>query len=328
MLCPLHRSTPNARLAGVLGSAARLWMTALVMILLAGCASTPALDPDALRTLSPRVVLDEVPFHPQRDYQCGPAALAMSLNASGVEVGVDRLIEQVYVPGRQGSLQPEMLAATRRHGRIPFLLAPRLDAIFAELDTGRPVVVMQNLSLPAFPLWHFAVANGYDLDAEEILLRTGVTRQDRVPFGRFDATWARSERWAFVALPAGELPRDISANDAVDAVSAFERVQGEAAALPAWQAVAERFADHAMAAFGLANAYHGNGDVDAAVAAWRRATTLDPDLAAAWLNLGLTLAQSETPGSARTPLTRAAQLPGPWQQQAREALASLEGGTP
>ncbi len=59
-----------------------------------------------------------------------------------------------------------------------------------------------------------------------------------ISMGRFDATWARSGRWAFVALTPGELPASAVGREAAEAISAFELVQGAETALPAWQALA------------------------------------------------------------------------------------------
>ena len=63
-----------------------------------------------------KVELAETPFFSQQRYQCGPAALATVLNAAGVKVTDEELVPEVYLPTREGSLQVEMLAATRRHG--------------------------------------------------------------------------------------------------------------------------------------------------------------------------------------------------------------------
>ena len=67
----------------------------------------------------PHVQLSSVPFYPQEAYQCGPAALAGVLGAAGVAATPSSLAPQVYLPGRQGSLQLELMAASRRAGRIP-----------------------------------------------------------------------------------------------------------------------------------------------------------------------------------------------------------------
>ena len=65
------------------------------------------------------VELSRTPFFPQTRYHCGPAALATVLDGSGVDVKPDQLSASVYLPGKKGSLQIEMVAATRRYGRLP-----------------------------------------------------------------------------------------------------------------------------------------------------------------------------------------------------------------
>ena len=48
-----------------------------------------------------QVELTEVSFFPQEDFQCGPAALAMVLNASNIRVTPEELVDQVYIPARK-----------------------------------------------------------------------------------------------------------------------------------------------------------------------------------------------------------------------------------
>ena len=319
--CDPHRRRsitcqPNARLAGVLA-----WLLALLLV--AGCASTPQVSDSVEQQLPRQTQLSGIPFHAQRDYQCGPASLAMVLNAQGVDVTVDALIPQVFTPGREGSVQPEMLATVRRHGRIPFVLDNRFDALLTELAAGQPVVVMQNLSLPAWPLWHYAVAIGYDLDAQEMTLHSGEEAERIESFRRFDATWARSDRWAFVALPPGELPEGVAEDRALEAIADFEQVQGGQAALPAWEALVSRFPASAMGHFALGNARHGQGDTEGAIEAFQQAVDHRPDLAVAWLNLGLIHRAQGDRDAAQRALSRAAELPGDWQRQAQEAAEEL-----
>ena len=80
--------------------------------------------------------LREVPFFPQTQYDCGPAALAMILDAAGAQVVPDDLIEQVYLPARRGSLQVEMLTAPRRHGLVGWQIPAHYDALLRELAAG------------------------------------------------------------------------------------------------------------------------------------------------------------------------------------------------
>ena len=292
----------------------------VVVFLLGGCATTPPLSEATQAAVPPRLVLDDVPFHGQRQYQCGPATLAMMLGHAGRPASVDALIPQIFLPGREGSVQPEMLAAVRRHGRIPFVIPGSMEALLQETAAGHPVAVLQNLSLPWWPAWHYAVVVGYDLEREILVLHSGETPFREVASGRFDATWARSDRWAFVALPPGDLPVSRVGRPAVQAVAAFEGVQGSAAALPAWRALAVRRPDLGMAQFGLGNALAATGDGQGAADAFERATGADPDLAAAWLNLGLLRQSLGETAAAREAFGRAAGIPGPLQGRARSLL--------
>lgn len=314
MQVSVEPASKNARIAGVL-------LLGFCLLLLTGCAATPRLAESTEQALPRQAWVENVPFHAQRNYQCGPASLAMLLNHSGVDVAMESLIPQVFIPDREGSVQPEMLATVRRHGRIPFLLDDSFDALLTEIAAGRPVAVMQNLSLPAWPMWHYAVAIGYDLDAEEMILHSGEKAERIEAFHRFDATWARSGRWAFVALEPGELPQDTSERRALDAIAAFEQVQGAMQALPAWEAFVERFPGSGMGYFALGNARYSVGNAAGAIEAFRTSVVQREELGPAWLNLGLLLREQGEEGAARQALAHAADLPGPWQERAREALA-------
>ena len=61
-----------------------------------------------------------VPFYPQTAYQCGPATLAMALTYQGLSITPEELKSQVFTPALKGSLQMDMVGATRRHGKIAY----------------------------------------------------------------------------------------------------------------------------------------------------------------------------------------------------------------
>ena len=153
--------------------AARATALALAALLvLAGCTSLGPAPPE-----DPRRELTDVPFFPQTAYQCGPAALATVLGATGIDTTPEALAPLVYIPGRKGSLQVEMLAAARRHGRVAVVLAPEFADLRTELDAGRPVLVLQNLGALGIRRWHFAVVVGYDAERDALILRSGTRRR-------------------------------------------------------------------------------------------------------------------------------------------------------
>lgn len=254
-----------------------------------GCAlltppQTRALAQAAPAGLPARVELARVPFFAQTAYHCGPAALATVLGAVGVDAPPETLADQVYLPARQGSLQVEMLATARRQGLSAVRLPPTLDALLREVAAGHAVVVLQNLALSFAPRWHYAVIFGYDLDAGELLLRSGTTARLHLPLSTFEHTWARAGHWAFVALPPARLPVSASETEVTAAAVAFERVAPAAAAQIHYDAALARWPDNLTLAIGAGNTRAARGDLDAAAKLFERAAE-GHDSAAAWVNL-------------------------------------------
>jgi len=303
---------------------------ALVLVaLLAGCAApqTSMLLERGPEGLPPHAELSSVPFYPQEAHQCGPAALATALGAEGLEISPDALTPEVYLPGREGSLAEEMIAATRRHAFIAYRLAPNLENVLREVASGTPVVVLQNLSLPIMPQWHFAVVVGYDLPREQLVLRSGVTRHYVMTMSNFERTWARSGYWAMVALPPDRLPATATADGYVSAAIALERTN-VAAARKAYATALSRWPDNVVAELGLGNAAYAMGDLAAAEHAYRSATRAHPESGDAWNNLAQVLADTKRPEEARAAAQRAVALGGPRLAQYQETLRALAGDPP
>ena len=197
--------------------------------------------------------LVDTPFFPQERYQCGPAALATALSSSGIAVEPDDLVGRVYLPGKQGSLQVEMLGATRMSGRIPYRVDSRLQAVRDEIAAGRPVVVLQNLGVVAIPKWHYAVVVGIDTDRDEIVLRSGVDKRRVTSIMTFLRTWRRSDYWGFVVLRPDESPANADRERYLAAIAALQKAGQKEAASAAWNAALETWPRDPVALFGLGN---------------------------------------------------------------------------
>ena len=299
---------------------------ALLLMLLSGCAATQtsALRSAAARADLPRQVeLKATPFIAQERYQCGPAALAMTLRAAGFAADADALVPQVYLPQRKGSLQVEMLAAGRRNGAFSMTLPPRMEALLTELAGGTPVLIFQNLSLPIVPKWHYAVAVGYDLDRGDIFLRSGTTERLVMSMATFEHTWARSGYWAMVTLAPGALPKTATEGPAVDALVAYEKNSSPAAARKAYAAGVQRWPGNPALALGLGNTAYAAGDKAAAAEAYQHAVVLHPDSGPTLNNLAVTLMELGRLPEARAAAEKAVALGGQWRAAAQDTLASI-----
>lgn len=255
------------------------------LCLLSACAATGVREATHNTQLPRHAELADTPFFPQAQYQCGPAALATALSAANILVTPDQLTPEVYVPSRQGSLQIEMLAAARRHGAVAVTIPPQLDAVMQEVAAGNVVVVMQNLGFSWVPSWHYAVVVGYDLDKELLWLRSGTYERFEMSLSAFQRTWARSEHWAFVALPPGKLPASVGADDVAKALVAYEKNAPVSARKTAYQAAVGRWPDHQVLLMGLGNAAYATHDLPLAAATFQHMTEVHPASAAAYNNL-------------------------------------------
>jgi len=140
---------------------------------LAGCATPQlqALVGGDSPGIPQRAEIGAVPFYSQDDYQCG-RPLSRWCWSGGKAIEPEALRPQVYLPDRHGSLQIEMLAAARRNGFVAFEIKPNLSDLLTE-DSPRetPWSCCRTSRWTGNPVWHYAVAIGYDLEARRITLR-------------------------------------------------------------------------------------------------------------------------------------------------------------
>jgi tetratricopeptide (TPR) repeat protein len=285
----------------------------LCILLLSGCASlfpqTAVLRDGLPPDLPERAELKSVPFFPQTEYQCGPAALATALAAAGVKVTPEDLVAQVYLPERKGSLQVEMLAAARRHGMVSYLLAPSFADVLREIAAGTPVIVLQDLS----PMggWHYAVAVGYDYDAGELILRSGEKERQLLSFPVHEFTWMRSGYWAMVAVPPDRIPATAEEGRWLSSIAALERAGGAQPARIAYASFLKRWPGNTNAAIGLANAHYALKELREAESVLREAARREPESVIVLNNLAQTLSEQNRDEEALPFIERAAAVGGP-----------------
>lgn len=270
----------------------------LLAVALTGCAGRgPVPGPFPGQAVESAAYLSQVPFYAQDEYQCGPASLAMMLNSQGLKSTPAALRKQVYIPGREGSLAVEMVAAARAHGLVAYPLEKDLTAVIIEVAAGNPVLVMQNLRFDWWPQWHFAVVVGYDLAEQELILRSGLEAEKRTGFRTFDMTWARSDRWARVMLPPETLPATAEPLSYMRAAYDLEQTGRQSAAAEAYRSATKAWPDSVVARFAAANLALTSGRVDEARSQFTKLLEQHPNYPPAWHNLALSLDPKECPKS-------------------------------
>lgn len=292
----------------------RPWLKAgfvavFAFLLLSACSSVPMQYQQLALNEYQAIELRDTPFFPQDDFQCGPAALATVLQVSGVEsANPDVLREQIYLPERQGSLQTELLAASRRADRIPYVLEPDLYALLSELYAGNPVLVLQNLALPRWPQWHYAVVIGFNPETATVILRSGTNEREELSLRYFERTWRLADYWAIVVAPNGITPATAEPLRFFAAVAAIEQQQRWQTAKEGYQAAAITWPNDATSAMGLGNIAYQQQQFAAAEEHYYHATTLEPQQPAAFFNLAWALWRQNKPAEALLAAEYAQQL--------------------
>lgn len=310
---------------------ARLTAGAFLLLLLTGLSGCASLVPQTMglreswpQGVPDRVELREVPFFAQQEYQCGPAALAATLAHAGTAVTPEELVTRVYLPGREGSLQAEMLAAPRRYGRLSYQIAARFDDLLREVAAGNPVLVLQDTGVGPVTNWHYAVVVGFDYPAGELYLRSGETRRLAIPFTVFEYTWQKSNYWAMVTVPPDRIPVTATEPGYLTAVAAMERVAEPGASLAAYSAALRRWPGNVAASIGLANRHYARGELAEAESILRRAHAMHPESVAVINNLAHVLSDLGRNDEALALVTPAAAADGsPFAAALRETRTMI-----
>lgn len=254
-----------------------LFFYAPITLLIAACATVP-LPPQGAA-----VQLANVPAFTQAELQCGPAALASTLTASGVPTTPESLSSDLFIPARKGSLQVELLAQARQRGRVPLQLDGSEAQLLAALREGTPVLMLLNLGVRSYPIWHYAVLTGYDPDGG-YTLNAGRAAPEQDSRRTLLRRWDWAGRWAITLHRPDQIPAYASPPAWIAAAAPLERQQ-PTAATEAYAAAVQRWPTSALAQAALGARRFAEGDLRAARQALTEAHRLAPQDAAIANNL-------------------------------------------
>jgi tetratricopeptide (TPR) repeat protein len=162
------------------------------------------------------------------------------------------------------------------------VLAPdaAASAVFAEVQAGSPVLVLQDLGVAWLQRWHFAVVVGVDAGREVVILRSGRERRRIEPMSRFLDSWERGGRWAMLAPVPGRLPATATPDLVVRTLEESGGLLPPSLVADTYQAALKRWPRAPMLLFAAANVAYAGARLDDAQALYLRLLALDPHHAA------------------------------------------------
>ncbi|WP_372625456.1 PA2778 family cysteine peptidase [Arsukibacterium sp.] len=220
-------------------------------------------------------VITQVPFYPQQEFFCGPTTLAEVANFHGLNTSPEHIAPNTFTPVLEGTLQIEMAAATRQLGMLAYQQRGTMSQLLSLVADDIPVIVLQNNSISWLPQWHYAVVIGYNIQAQEVILHSGVTEAHRLNFSTFERTWRRANYWMLAMLPASKTSEHLDPFIYTKACQDLINTSQTAAGVAALITATKQWPDYWLPYFLLGNHYFASETV----------------LAAHWFERGLPYAQ-------------------------------------
>ncbi|MCX7913473.1 MAG: C39 family peptidase [Thermodesulfovibrionales bacterium] len=141
-------------------------------------------------------IIENVPFYPQKEFQCGPASLASILNYYGIMTTPDEIAQEIFSKTAKGTLNLDMVIYARKKG----LRANHYVGSFADLqrniDDGNPVIVLVDYGFSFYRHYHFLVVIGYN--DEGVFFNSGDPKKEFMPIEDFMPLWRRTNYWTLL----------------------------------------------------------------------------------------------------------------------------------
>ncbi len=151
--------------------------------------------------LAEEVYIKGVPFYPQEDFYCGPAALSSILNFYGLMTNQEEIAKEVYTPKLKGSLTVDILNYAKRKGFYATFYKGSLEDLKQRIKARRPLILFLNLGSDFFPVRHYLVVVGIDDSEETITTYSGREKNKVYSFKALTKAWKKTGYGTLQVLP-------------------------------------------------------------------------------------------------------------------------------
>ncbi len=141
-------------------------------------------------------LIDTVPFFPQEQYQCGPAAMASVLNYRGLAITPEEIAREIYSKSARGTLNFDMIFFAQKKGLQARQYSGSLEDLKKNIDQFNPLIVLVDYGFLAYRKDHFMVVVGYD--SGHVMVHSGKDRFKPVPNEDFIGPWKKTKFWTLL----------------------------------------------------------------------------------------------------------------------------------
>ena len=172
----------------------------IIFFIIAGCVSLkPTTIPAGIR------LIPNVPFFPQEDNQCGPAALATVMNywylreGGNNKIGIDEIMAAIYSKTARGVLPMDIENYPATKGFTTERVDGSAETIRHHIDTGVPLILFVEYGFSFYQLSHFLVVTGYADNG--VIVNSGRREREFIANAELEKVWQKTGYWSLRVLP-------------------------------------------------------------------------------------------------------------------------------
>ena len=190
MSSPL-RTAPWRKLGGSL----------LILLILSACATAPRFR-DLRADLEARGhYIPNVPFIPQEESRCGPAALAMALNFWGGKVSEEEVAKETFLPALRGALISDLRAFSECKGFRATSYSSSPDDLRFRISKNEPLILLLDLGRGSYQKPHYILAIGFHEGKDVLIAHSGRKENQVIPYDKLISQWAKMNYLALLVVP-------------------------------------------------------------------------------------------------------------------------------
>ncbi|MGH7909621.1 MAG: C39 family peptidase [Thermodesulfobacteriota bacterium] len=153
---------------------------------------------ESISTSDDAKVIENVPFVKQKDWFCGPAAMASVMRFYGQNISQEEIAKEIYTPKLKGALISDMEYFANEMGYKAETQNGDLNTLSSLIKEGIPPIVLVDLGKWIVSAPHYYVVYGYDVNRNVFFLHTGYKSSQEISFAELDKEWEKMNRLILV----------------------------------------------------------------------------------------------------------------------------------
>lgn len=181
---------------------------AATAFLATGCSTLSAenIKKSAAASRETAAYVEGVPFFPQSESMCGPAAIASVMGYFMASLTMEDVAKEVYNERWKGTLPIDLVIYAKVKGFDAEFYRGGLPDLKKNIRAKTPLILFIDAGLGIFPLGHYIVATGYSDEFESITAHSGTDRDAVFTYAELLRAWQRTGYSTILMRPKGAIP--------------------------------------------------------------------------------------------------------------------------